>query len=147
MISILVPDDGLSSKRTRAAAAACEYSYHVCRINHWLNGYSPILTYEGQGCTKPGVHPSHHGIIYNSLRYPRPLPDEPELGALPVAIDLNRSESLRPESRVNYAKVTNIEHNVKVIFIGQVAMGHFGTVQEAFDRCWAQKISVPRSRR
>jgi hypothetical protein len=29
-------------------------------------------------------------------------------------------ERLRPESRINYAKVYTVEHNVKVCFIGEI---------------------------
>ncbi|KAI1205861.1 uncharacterized protein F4807DRAFT_464323 [Annulohypoxylon truncatum] len=113
-------------------------------------GYStciPILTYERRGCTKPGVNPKTHGIVYsvsgNSIeREPtRKLKGEPELGFPPIKVDgYKNDEPLPKESRVNYAKLITIEHNVKVFFIGFVPLLDFGKVVHATIECWENNM-------
>lgn len=100
----------------------------------------PILTYERQACTKKGVKPLKHGIVYQTGKKPRLVPKEPPLGFPPVRVDLyERTEQLVKESRVNYAKLTTVEHNFKVFFIGRVAPEDFGKVVAAVDECWERK--------
>ncbi|KAL2162813.1 hypothetical protein VTH06DRAFT_6649 [Thermothelomyces fergusii] len=100
----------------------------------------PILTYEGQGCTKRGVKASKHGIVYQSGKKPRMLPGEPQLGFSPVRVRLQPSEKLKKESRVNYAKLTTIEHNFRVFFIGSVEPDDFrNIVKPAVQTCWERK--------
>lgn len=69
------------------------------------------------------------------------LPNEPELGFRPVAVHIyERTEKLRKESRVNYAKLTTIEHNFRVFFIGSVEPEDFhNIVLPAVDTCWSNK--------
>ncbi|KAK3905917.1 hypothetical protein C8A05DRAFT_12304 [Staphylotrichum tortipilum] len=102
----------------------------------------PILTYERQGCKKRGVKPLKHGIIHQSGRRPRTLPDEPRLGFDPVRVNMyEMTEQLVKESRVNYAKLTTIEHNVPVLFIGSVVPDDFNNiVSPAVDACWQDKM-------
>ncbi|KAK3308229.1 uncharacterized protein B0T15DRAFT_490822 [Chaetomium strumarium] len=100
----------------------------------------PILTYERQACTKRGVKPLKHGIVYQTGKKPRLVNNEPPLGFPPVRVDLyERTEQLVKESRVNYAKLTTVEHNFKVFFIGRVAPEDFGKVVAAVDECWERK--------
>ncbi|KAL2167272.1 hypothetical protein VTG60DRAFT_1467 [Thermothelomyces hinnuleus] len=101
----------------------------------------PILTYERQGCLKRGVKPSKHGIVYQTGTKPRMLPGEPQLGFSPVRVRLSeRTEKLVKESRVNYAKLTTIEHNFRVFFIGSVEPDDFqNIVIPAVDTCWERK--------
>ncbi|KAK4104794.1 hypothetical protein N658DRAFT_189314 [Parathielavia hyrcaniae] len=101
----------------------------------------PILTYERQGCNKRGVKPAKHGIIYQAGRTPRMLAGEPRLGFDPVRVHLaENSEKLSKESRVNYAKLTTVEHNFPVYFIGYVNSDDFrDIVRPAVDYCWAKK--------
>ncbi|KAK4241129.1 hypothetical protein C8A03DRAFT_12597 [Achaetomium macrosporum] len=100
----------------------------------------PILTYERQACTKRGVKPLKHGIVYQTGKKPRQVNNEPPLGFPPVRVDLyERTEQLVKESRVNYAKLTTVEHNFKVFFIGRVAPEDFGKVVAAVDECWERK--------
>ncbi|KAL2175104.1 uncharacterized protein P884DRAFT_206941 [Thermothelomyces heterothallicus CBS 202.75] len=101
----------------------------------------PILTYERQGCLKRGVKPSKHGIVYQTGTKPRMLPGEPQLGFSPVRVRLyEKTEKLVKESRVNYAKLTTIEHNFRVFFIGSVEQDDFqNIVIPAVDTCWERK--------
>ncbi|KAI0472144.1 hypothetical protein GGR56DRAFT_108646 [Xylariaceae sp. FL0804] len=105
----------------------------------------PILTYERQGCKKPGVKPQKHGMIYEGLQPPRPLRDEPQLGYEPVGVEIYaEQERLVTESRVNYSKLVSIEHNVKVFFIGTIPHDHFhGVVIPAVWDCIDKKRPNP----
>ncbi|KAM3068126.1 hypothetical protein ACMFMG_011175 [Clarireedia jacksonii] len=82
----------------------------------------PIMTYGQQGTKKHGVHPSHHAIIYTDQ--PRLLQGEDPVRAMkqPVKVIPNGPQhKLDSASRLNYAKVYTVEHNVKVWFIGHLA--------------------------
>lgn len=89
----------------------------------------PILTYGKQGTAKNGVKPDDHAIIYTSGQPPDLLPNEPALHKNPIrVVPESRRVKLAPESRVNYSKLYTVEHNVKVCFIGKIALdseGHF----------------------
>lgn len=100
-----------------------------------------ILTYSGQGCKKRGVKPAKHGIAVEDGLRARLLPGESALGFRPVRVKLTApGEKLASESRVNYAKLVSVEHNVKVVFIGVVVQADFeGIVIPAVDQCWAKK--------
>lgn len=105
----------------------------------WLR--RPILTYERKACNKRGVKPLKHGIIYQAGKSPRMLAGEPKLGFDPVRVNLyEKAEQLVDESRVNYAKLTTIEHNFRVFFIGSVHPSDFhNIVMPAIDTCWERK--------
>jgi hypothetical protein len=98
----------------------------------------PILTYQHKGCNKRGVRPVKHGIAYQNGQRPEMLPGEPQLGFNPIKVDLyERRETLVKESRVNYAKLTTIEHTFPVLFIGRVDPADFrDIVRPAVDTCW-----------
>ncbi|KAK8046157.1 hypothetical protein PG996_014221 [Apiospora saccharicola] len=99
----------------------------------------PILTYEHRACTKPGVQPGVHGIIYSHGRRPEMKHGEKELGYRPVSCVMNPHEALSKESRVNYSKLVTIEHNVEVQFIGSITQTDFTIVTQAVDDCWRKK--------
>ncbi|KAK4096558.1 hypothetical protein N658DRAFT_458516 [Parathielavia hyrcaniae] len=102
----------------------------------------PIYTYERQACTKLGVNPSKHGIIYRAGRTPRLVKGEPQLGFAPVRVNLyQKTEYIPKASRVNYAKLVTVEHNCLVFFIGCVNPEDFqNIVTPAVDACWEGKI-------
>ncbi|ESZ94921.1 hypothetical protein SBOR_4713 [Sclerotinia borealis F-4128] len=81
----------------------------------------PIMTYGLQGTNKKGVHAKHHAIIYTDQ--PTMIQGEKEKGLrkqpIKVIPDASR-ERLQAASRLNYAKVYTVEHNVKVWFIGKL---------------------------
>jgi hypothetical protein len=101
----------------------------------------PILTHEHRGCTKKGVKPLKHGIVYDSHSKPKKVPGEPPMGFDPVQLEISwRGEKLAWQSRVNYSKLTTIEHNVKVYFIGRINYHDFlHIVGPAVDKCWSDK--------
>ncbi|KAH9206761.1 hypothetical protein DL95DRAFT_528272 [Leptodontidium sp. 2 PMI_412] len=83
----------------------------------------PILTYGGQATLKSGAHGEDHAAVYsNHHKKSGPTVLEKErMTKKPIKIDIRLgSEKLDPLSRLNYAKVYTVEHNVKVNFIGQV---------------------------
>jgi hypothetical protein len=101
---------------------------------------SPILTYERRACTKKGIKPQSHGIIYTPPKKPIRKQHEPELGFSPVAMQMDlEDEKLASESRVNYSKLVTIEHNVKVLFIGRLYDEDFDTASQAVDKCWERR--------
>ncbi|KAK1770365.1 hypothetical protein QBC33DRAFT_263538 [Phialemonium atrogriseum] len=103
----------------------------------------PIYTYIGKGCKKRGVKPDKHGIIYDIKSKPQMLHGEPELGFVPVGMRIEASgERLARESRVDYSKLVNVEHNVRVFIIGRIDGKHVETVKNAVDTCWNLKISA-----
>jgi hypothetical protein len=108
----------------------------------------PILSYGGKACTKRGVKPEKHGIIYQRGQRAKPLEHEPKLGFQPVKVDITmEGEKLSRESRVNYSKLVTVEHNVKVMFIGQIVAADWPIVTDAINRCWDMKDHHKRSRR
>lgn len=94
----------------------------VLRNNQGHCNCVPIYSYQGQACAKPGVKPAHHGIIYENSPNNQPLlqPGEPELGFSPIRATTTSGDPLTEASRVNYAKVVTVEHNVKVLFVGDI---------------------------
>jgi hypothetical protein len=84
----------------------------------------PIMTYGGQGTLKYGVHPEDHAAIYSSKREGPCILEGEEMTHRPIRVDvIDPSHKLDPMSRLNYAKIYTVEHNVKVCFIGKVANG------------------------
>ncbi|OAA56974.1 hypothetical protein SPI_07355 [Niveomyces insectorum RCEF 264] len=89
----------------------------------------PILTYGNQGIKKNGVKPEHHGIVHSSDVEPKPLDREPPMGFAPIEMVPNTMmERLRVESRVNYAKIYTVEHNIPVCFVGYIVPEHIDMV-------------------
>jgi hypothetical protein len=96
----------------------------------------PILTYGHEGLTRHGVNPEDHAVVYSSKQQgPRILAGEERLiTKRPVRIDLdNPAHKLDPTSRLNYAKIYTVEHNVKVLFIGRVANKYKQEVTTTFN--------------
>lgn len=82
------------------------------------------MTYGGQATLKKGAHAEDHAAVYSNqhkTKGPTVLKKE-KMTKKAIKIEImNPSDKLDPLSRINYAKVYTVEHNVKVLFIGQVA--------------------------
>ncbi|KPM43533.1 hypothetical protein AK830_g2987 [Neonectria ditissima] len=101
----------------------------------------PILTYGGKACSKKGIKPEKHGIVYEKGHKARLLSGEPKLGFAPARVEITQDgEKLSKESRVNYSKLVTVEHNVKVLFIGRVTAVDYDIVADAVNKCWEEKI-------
>ncbi len=113
------------------------------------HSYRQILTYSGQGTTKPGLKNarSHgkvtdHAIIYTGDTPPDPLDGE-TLALEPIQLIPNTErDKLAIESRINYAKIYTVEHNVKVLFVGKIAPSSQRRLVEDFDYIWNQKDHI-----
>ncbi len=89
------------------------------KVLHWPR--RPISTYNGRATTKPGVDPQSHAIVYARNSKPVRLESEDGMTKEPKEIELAQGQNLHPLSRVNFAKVYTMEHNVLVMNIGKVA--------------------------
>ncbi len=81
------------------------------------------MTYGGKGLMKRGAHAKDHAAIYSGKR-PSIANGEVDKGLILRPIKFypsSKTHELHPMSRINYAKVYTVEHNVKVWFIGRVA--------------------------
>ncbi|PMD40892.1 hypothetical protein L207DRAFT_633837 [Hyaloscypha variabilis F] len=119
-----------------------EKAYH--KIRRFLvvkndKGHSiclPILTYGNRGVVKPGVHAETHTVVYSSKRdgYTLAEGEEGRMHHRPIRVEIkDPSDKLDPMSRLNYAKIYTVEHNVKVLFIGRVAENYEQLVVTAFN--------------
>ncbi|KAH7370064.1 hypothetical protein BKA65DRAFT_487615 [Rhexocercosporidium sp. MPI-PUGE-AT-0058] len=99
----------------------------------------PILTYKRYATLKNGVKADHHAIVHMGDPAPKPLPGE-SLSLKPIKIKAKTPrDRLKPQSRINYAKIYTVEHNVKVLFIGEVSRSSRRTFMTDFDQVWDQK--------
>ncbi|KAL2856412.1 hypothetical protein BJY01DRAFT_178837 [Aspergillus pseudoustus] len=81
-----------------------------------------ISTYGGRGVAKPGVDPAKHAIVHMSDAEPRLGSNEPLMVKEPLRVNPERfDERLNPKSRLNFGKIYTVEHNVKVLPIGEIA--------------------------
>ncbi|KAL2064646.1 hypothetical protein VTL71DRAFT_3784 [Oculimacula yallundae] len=119
-------EDSLSRKTSMGIASACKslrnrFESEVGLVTCPNTSARPILTYGGRATLKPGVHVEHHTVIYtDKIAGARLLPGE-KLSKTPLQMEPNdNSQRLDKASRVNYAKLYTVEHNVKVFFIGSL---------------------------
>jgi len=97
-----------------------------------------------QATTKRGVKAEDHAIIWTREHArdqpPKEIPREAKLPLRPVEV-LPRTprDKLEKESRLNYAKIYTIEHNVKVVFIGDVAISSQHNFVADHDATWARR--------
>ncbi|PQE16486.1 heterokaryon incompatibility protein [Rutstroemia sp. NJR-2017a BBW] len=92
------------------------------RINDLTKITRSIMTYASQGTNKRGVNAKTHAIIYTEN--PTAKYGEMERGLTRRPIRVIPSEpqhKLDPASRLNYAKIYTVEHNLRVWFIGKLA--------------------------
>ncbi|KAF2722887.1 hypothetical protein K431DRAFT_221009, partial [Polychaeton citri CBS 116435] len=87
----------------------------------------PITTYGRRGVSKPGVIKSEHAIIHTGSQAPEPLnaelPHRGEAGMRSRAIRVDpdeRDTKLDLLSRLDFGKITTIQHNLKVKSFGKV---------------------------
>ena len=95
----------------------------------------PIKTYGGKGAAKFWRDPGSHGIIFTGQDPPDTLPREPELTKMPIRVHtVDPTEQLDEESRINFAKPTPVEHNLKVKNIGRVNRDHIHRLERYFEQ-------------
>lgn len=91
---------------------------------------------------KGGVKSDDHAVIYMS-KDPKASPPAVQgenLGKSPIrVVPKSHRDKLDVLSRVNYAKIYTVEHNVKVWFIGEIAPESIKTFMVDFDQAWSAK--------
>lgn len=129
------------------------FSYIFCPILDAIADRArPILTYKHKGVGKAGVKKSEHAIIYTGKDAPPAHRSEHarrgEDGLLTsIRVDPDDpAEKLDPWSRVDFAKVYCIEHNVKVRSLGKVNDSSMATLQYQFQAVWEDNFKGSRSR-
>ncbi|KAK6606430.1 hypothetical protein H4I96_04892 [Botrytis cinerea] len=119
---------------------------------------SPIQTYSGQATLKPNLPaPGRHTIIHTTPRAPEEHSYVASNGQSvyehlvldPIQVDSERSHEpeglLHPLSRLNYSKVYTVEHYVRVLNIGMVAITSIGTFLSQSG--WPQNVQPVGSQR
>jgi len=125
--------------------SACQYlcSFSLSHQHTTADYNRPILTYQMQGAKKHGVNQEDHAIIYTEkIRSEEINRDE---GMTKRAIEMvprTHRDKLEPKSRINYAKIYTVEHNCKVLFIGQITKGSEGPFMRDFDDTWNKKRQI-----
>jgi len=105
----------------------------------------PILTYGGQATCKWGVKSESHAIVHMTDEQPEAdapaeLAGEGKLSNRPIrVIRKTPRDKLEASSRINYAKIYTVEHNIKVRFIGEVAPESKSSFVTDFDSTWYRK--------
>jgi hypothetical protein len=98
--------------------------YIVIRQGHGHCWALPINTYEGYATTKSGLSWDDiqaHAIAHSTGDEPALVTGERNLSKKPIAIDCIDNHRLHYASRLNFAKVATIEHNVRAMEIGMIA--------------------------
>lgn len=94
------------------------------------------MTYGGQGVTKPNILKWQHAIVHTTKEAPELLSgEEPVEGEYGMMASIrvrpkSKQEKLQKESRINFAKIYTVEHNVKVCEFGDVHERHLGTLRK-----------------
>ena len=95
-----------------------------------------INTYNGKGGgnkRRSTEEDRSHTIVYDCTKKPHHVAGEKEFNKEPIAVIMTPPETLHVASRLNYAKVHTVEHNVKVMDVGMVhpsSMPYFKTYWE-----------------
>jgi hypothetical protein len=106
----------------------------------------PIKTYDGAATTKIGVCPEDHAIVYMSDTTPMRLSEETGLLAPPIeVIPSAPNQKLDMKSRLNFAKVYIIAHNVSAMGIGIVSSSSQHFLEETFEKYVNERRNANRS--
>ena len=114
----------------------------IVRRHHGRSVAIPVSTYGGRGVAKRGLSNNDvhgHAMIHSTSSPPRQLRGEPILSKTPIQVYCEHGEKLDPASRVNFKKVSTIEHNVRFKVVGRVAPSSFETFIEYWTE-WLQTL-------
>ncbi|KAK5094214.1 hypothetical protein LTS08_008705 [Lithohypha guttulata] len=96
----------------------------------------PITSYSGKGLSAKKIDDREHNshcIIYdhkNGEGRPQYVPNEAPFVKDAVAVNMVQGETLKPSSRLCYARPTPIEYNIKVKAIGRIINAHLPRVRD-----------------
>jgi hypothetical protein len=109
-----------------------------------------ITTYGGKGVGKPGVVKSEHGVIYTGKDAPRldqtelPRRNEEGIRSVPIRVDPDSAlDRLDAKSRINFAAVHTVHHNIKVKSLGIVNAASLTVLQQHFQNVWSPLRAGP----
>lgn len=71
--------------------------------------------------------------MYASGTKPKLLEQERQLGVAPIRAEMWYGQTLTAESRVNYSKVSTVEHNFKVFIMGRIVDTDLRTFRNAVE--------------
>jgi hypothetical protein len=110
----------------------------------------PIVSYGNQGVGKKNVVKSEHGLIYTGIEVPVPLtcelPSRGEKGlrSRPIRVVTDEpGNKLDPMSRIDFAKVHTIHHNLKVAPYGNVHASSREALSSQFSSVWLRQDEDP----
>jgi hypothetical protein len=96
----------------------------VVKEDHGFCWCIPINTYNGQGVAKVGFNSRDilaHAIIYMKGSSSQGAEGEPKMSKKPIEVaPAAPDQQLDPMSRIHFGKVHTVEHNVKIMNVGQV---------------------------
>jgi hypothetical protein len=131
-------DGLLSFVQAYSHAVLCEYAIRF--VTSSTKFCSAVSTHSGRG--SPQGNKNEHGIIYTG----RSAPDtRNEPGLQSKAIKVNPDDKggvLDPQSRLNYGKVYNVEHNVKVKNFGSLSPEYLNALLEQFTAVFTSRIRM-----
>ncbi|RFU30133.1 hypothetical protein B7463_g6191, partial [Scytalidium lignicola] len=93
----------------------------------------PIQTYGKRATTKPGARSQDHAAVFAVGEQPQLLQGEDLLhrDPFPIAVE-DVNIKIDPASRLNFAKIYTVEHNVKVRNIGRIDKTHVQRLKDYF---------------
>jgi hypothetical protein len=93
----------------------------------------PISTYQGKATANTGIAAQDHAAIIPVGSEVRLHPDEQALKKAPLYMKVeDASVSIDPMSRVNFARVSTLEYNLKVRNVGRVVAESIKLMEEHF---------------
>jgi hypothetical protein len=116
----------------------CKYSTRFA--TGFTKYYSAVSTHSGRG--SPKANKNEHGIIYTGRS---PSDTGNERGMQPIAIKVNPDEhgaSLDTRSRLNYGKLYNVEHNIKVKHFGSLSPDNLKALLGQFMDVFTSKMGM-----
>ncbi|KAK3636374.1 hypothetical protein LTR22_018750 [Elasticomyces elasticus] len=151
-IESVVPNDrsmsGISSGPHNEYIYSKVRRFVVIRPGHNYCSALPVMSYGHQGVGKPGVVKAEHGIIYTGSTPPEPSrserPGRSEPGMRTSAIRVTpdeRGTKLDSLSRIDYAKVHTIHHNIKVAPFGVVHPNSMEALDTQWRNVWLENIA------
>ncbi|KAK4561247.1 hypothetical protein LTR86_004564 [Recurvomyces mirabilis] len=136
-------DPGLSANRFGESIFSKVRKFVIIREGKDYCSALPIVSYGGQGVAKPGVTKAEHGLIYTGCTPPPPqraeLATRGERGmrAQSIRVVPDRQEDrLDLMSRIDFAKVHTVHHNLKVAAFGCVHPDSMAALITEFQNVW-----------
>ena len=91
-----------------------------------------ISTYGGQATTKPGINPADHAaVVQEGTTAARHSGENLVHEPIEVKIE-DRDVSIHAMSRINFAKIYTVEHNIKVRNVGRVTSESLQEIERHF---------------